>query len=267
MGETFQNRKEPPDGAEPATSVDPMQQETPRGQEARGQQTTEVVVVEDDPTVRAAVGAYLRANGYEVSSFGDGVSARTALRERTPDVVIVDRMLPGISGDELCRDLRSFSDVPIMMLTALGQVDDRIEGFEFGVDDYLAKPFSLRELSMRVGALVRRAQAVQAAAGEVRAGVFAIDPLRRRVWVRGEEIALTGREYDLLLFLARNEGRALGREEILREAWGWSFGEASTVTVHVRRLREKIEQDPRDPVHLRTEWGVGYRFSTDGDRS
>lgn len=243
-----------------------MQQETP-GQQTTGQQTTEVVVVEDDPTVRAAVGAYLRANGYAVSSFGDGVSARTALREKTPDVVIVDRMLPGISGDELCRDLRSFSDVPIMMLTALGQVDDRIEGFEFGVDDYLAKPFSLRELSMRVGALVRRAQAVQAAAGEVRAGVFAIDPLRRRVWVRGEEIALTGREYDLLLFLVRNEGRALGREEILREAWGWSFGEASTVTVHVRRLREKIEQDPRDPVHLRTEWGVGYRFSTDGDRS
>lgn len=97
--------------------------------------------------------------------------------------------------------------------------------------------------------------------------MFAIDPLRRRVCVRGEEIALTGREYDLLLFLARNEGRPLGREEILREAWGWSFGEPSTVTVHVRRLREKIESDPRDPVHLRTEWGVGYRFSTLGDGS
>ncbi|WP_244632622.1 MULTISPECIES: response regulator transcription factor [unclassified Microbacterium] len=176
-------------------------------------------------------------------------------------------MLPGISGDELCRDLRSFSDVPIMMLTALGQLDDRIEGFEFGADDYLAKPFSLRELLVRVGALVRRSQRGQASAGEVRAGVFAIDPLRRRVCVRGEEIALTGREYDLLLFLVRNEGRPLGREEILREAWGWSFGEPSTVTVHVRRLREKIESDPRDPVHLRTEWGVGYRFSTLGDGS
>lgn len=255
MGKTFQERKEPGRGADRATSVDPMQE------------ATEVVVVEDDPTVREAVGAYLRANGYAVSSFGDGVSARTALRDSIPDVVIVDRMLPGISGDELCRDLRSYSDVPIMMLTALGQVEDRIDGFEFGVDDYLAKPFSLRELLMRVGALVRRSQVVQAAVGEVRAGVFTIDPLRRRVWVRGDEIVLTGREYDLLFFLVRNEGRPLGREEILREAWGWSFGEASTVTVHVRRLREKIEEDPRDPIHLRTEWGVGYRFSTEGDRS
>lgn len=252
---TFQDCKEPAGGVHRATSVDPMQE------------PAEVVVVEDDPTVREAVGAYLRAHGYAVSSFGDGVSARTALRGSIPDVVIVDRMLPGISGDELCRDLRSFSDVPIMLLTALGQVEDRIEGFEFGVDDYLAKPFSLRELLMRVGALVRRSQVTQAAVGEVRAGVFAIDPLRRRVWVRGEEIDLTGREYDLLRFLVRNEGRPLGREEILREAWGWSFGEASTVTVHVRRLREKIEADPRDPVHLRTEWGVGYRFSAEGDHS
>ena len=254
-GETFQNRKERLARADAATSVDRMQE------------AAQVVVVEDDPTVRDAVGAYLRANGYAVSSFADGVSARTALLGSIPDVVIVDRMLPGISGDELCRDLRSFSDVPIMMLTALGQVEDRIEGFEFGVDDYLAKPFSLRELLLRVGALVRRSQVVQASAGELRAGVFTIDPLRRRVWVRGEEIALAGREYDLLQFLVRNEGRALGREEILREAWGWSFGEPSTVTVHVRRLREKIEQDPREPVHLRTEWGVGYRFSAEGDRS
>ena len=226
-----------------------------------------IVVVEDDPTVREAVETYLRANGYAVTGYGDGLSARAALRDSTPDVVIVDRMLPGISGDELCQDVRSFSAVPIMMLTALGQLDERIEGFEFGADDYLPKPFSLRELLVRVGALVRRAQAGQAAVGEVRTGAFAIDTLRRRVCVRGEEIMLTGREYDLLLFLVRNDGRPLGREEILREAWGWSFGEASTVTVHVRRLREKIEVDPRDPAHLRTEWGVGYRFSAAGDRS
>ncbi|MCT1396150.1 response regulator transcription factor [Microbacterium sp. p3-SID338] len=219
-----------------------------------------VAVVEDDPTVREAVGEYLRAQGYAVWSFGDGVSARRALREAVPDVVIVDRMLPGISGDELCRELRAASAVPIMMLTALGEVEDRIDGFAFGVDDYLAKPFSMRELSMRVAALVRRARAAQASSGELRSGAFVIDLLRRRAWVRGQEIALTGREYDLLLFLVRNDDRALGREEILREVWGWSVGERSTVTVHVRRLREKIEDDPQDPRHLLTEWGIGYRF-------
>lgn len=228
------------------------------------QEPIRVVVVEDDHTVRAAVTAYLRANGYEVDSFADGVSARESLAANVPDAVIVDRMLPGISGDELCREVRAFSDVPIMMLTALGQVDDRIEGFEFGVDDYLAKPFSLRELLMRVGALVRRSRSTQAALGEVRVGDFVIDPIRRRVWVRGEEITLTGRELDLLLFLVRNAERPLARDEILREAWGWKFGEASTVTVHVRRLREKIEKDPQYPLHLRTEWGVGYRFSASG---
>ncbi|KYJ97418.1 response regulator transcription factor [Microbacterium sp. CH1] len=219
-----------------------------------------VAVVEDDPTVREAVGEYLRAQGYAVWSFGDGVSARRALREAVPDVVIVDRMLPGISGDELCRELRAAFAVPIMMLTALGEVEDRIDGFAFGVDDYLAKPFSMRELSMRVAALVRRARAAQASSGELRSGAFVIDLLRRRAWVRGQEIALTGREYDLLLFLVRNDDRALGREEILREVWGWSVGERSTVTVHVRRLREKIEDDPQDPRHLLTEWGIGYRF-------
>lgn len=225
------------------------------------EESVRIAVVEDDPTVREAVTGYLRANGYLAESYPDGVSARKALGKAVPDAVIVDRMLPGISGDELCREIRSFSDVPIMMLTALGQVDDRIDAFEFGVDDYLAKPFSLRELLLRVGALVRRAKAAQTAVGEVRAGDFVIDTLRRRVWVRGAEIALTGREYDLLLFLVRNDGRSLGREEILREAWGWSIGEASTVTVHVRRLREKVEIDPRRPDHLQTEWGVGYRFS------
>ncbi len=224
-----------------------------------------VAVVEDDPTVREAVGEYLRAQGYAVSSFGDGVSARRALRDAVPDVVIVDRMLPGISGDELCRELRAASAVPIMMLTALGEVEDRIDGFAFGLDDYLAKPFSMRELSMRVAALVRRSRAAQASSGELRSGAFVIDLLRRRAWVRGQEIALTGREYDLLLFLVRNDDRALGREEILREVWGWSVGERSTVTVHVRRLREKIEEDPQDPRHLLTEWGVGYRFRATGE--
>lgn len=222
-----------------------------------------VVVVEDDPTVRAAVDAYLRANGYAVDAFGDGLSARSALAERIPDVLIVDRMLPGISGDELCEQIRAVSDVPIMMLTALGQVEDRIDGLEAGVDDYLTKPFSLRELLLRVGALVRRARSA-ASSGEISDGDFRIDPARRRVWVRGAEVALTVREHDLLAFLVRNPDRVIGRDEILREVWGWSVGEASTVTVHVRRLREKIELDPQDPRHLHTEWGAGYCFSPQG---
>ncbi|MGO1802978.1 MAG: response regulator transcription factor [Microbacteriaceae bacterium] len=227
-------------------------------------ETPSVVVVEDDPTVRAAVGAYLRANGYAVSEYGDGVSARAALAAGIPDVVIVDRMLPGISGDELCREVRATSDVPIMMLTALGQVEDRIDGLESGADDYLAKPFSMRELLLRIGAMVRRARSAEAARGELIAGDLHIDLTRRRVLVRGVETAFTGREYELLVFLVRNPDRTLARDEILREVWGWTVGEPSTVTVHVRRLREKIEVDPQDPRYLRTEWGVGYRFSPIG---
>lgn len=250
-GESFRDRKDLRVVVGRATSVDRME-EQPR-----------VVVVEDDPTVRQAVGAYLRANGYEVAAFGDGLSARAALADELPDVLIVDRMLPGISGDELCREVRATSEVPIMMLTALGQVEDRIEGLETGVDDYLAKPFSLRELLLRVGALVRRARAAQAG-GEVVVGAFRIDVARRRVWVRGDEVTLTAREYDLLAFLVRAPDRVVARDEILREVWGWSIGEASTVTVHVRRLREKIEIDPQDPRHLHTEWGAGYSFSPQG---
>ncbi|WP_217179523.1 response regulator transcription factor [Streptomyces sp. AC495_CC817] len=222
-----------------------------------------VVVVEDDPTVRQTVGAYLRANGYAVDLYGDGVSARAAIGDGRADVLIIDRMLPGISGDELCREVRATSDVPIIMLTALGQVEDRIDGLESGADDYLAKPFSLRELLLRIGALVRRARTAPAA-GEIVAGVFRVDVARRRVRVRGDEVALTAREFDLLAFLLHNPDRAIGRDEILREVWGWSVGEASTVTVHVRRLREKIELDPQDPRHLHTEWGAGYLLSPQG---
>lgn len=217
------------------------------------------MVVEDDPTVRGAVGAYLRANGYSVDVFGDGLAARRAIAEGVPDVLVVDRMLPGISGDELCREVRAVADVPIMMLTALGQVEDRIDGLENGADDYLVKPFSLRELRLRIDALVRRVRVGQAA--DAVAGVFRIDALNRRVWVRDTEVALTAREHDLLVFLVRNPDRTIGRDEILREVWGWTVGEASTVTVHVRRLREKIELDPQEPRHLHTEWGAGYRFS------
>ncbi|MGO4453590.1 response regulator transcription factor [Arthrobacter sp. RAF14] len=222
--------------------------------------TARVMVVEDDSTVRMIVSDYLRAAGYAVAQHADGVSARDALREQVPDVLIVDRMMPGLSGDELCREVRTFSDVPIMMLTAMGAVEDRIEGLEHGADDYLSKPFALRELQLRVAALVRRRVASSAPAAFT-AGRFRIDPAHRRVWADQREIALTTREYELFLYLVQHPEQVVSRDEILREVWGWGFGDPSTVTVHVRRLREKIEPDPRYPCYLLTEWGAGYRFT------
>ncbi len=246
-GGSFQNRKNLRPPRFRAVSVERMD-------------SSRVVVVEDDPVVRGAVGDYLRARGYRLDAFADGVAAREAIGAEMPDLVIVDRMLPGISGDELCRAIREGSDVPIIMLTALGEVEQRIEGFEAGADDYLAKPFALRELELRVDALLRRSMRAPAPPAFT-AGDFEIDAARRKAHVRGTEIALTGREYELLVHLVRNPDRAISRDEILREVWGWSFGEPSTVTVHVRRLREKIEEDPREPRYLHTVWGAGYRFS------
>lgn len=224
-----------------------------------------VTVVEDDPTVRTVVGDYLRDAGLVVTLYGDGLSARNALREDTADLLVVDRMLPGISGDELCREVRARSEVPILMLTALGGVEERIAGLEFGADDYLAKPFAMRELLLRVRALLRRRQAADPVA-VFQAGRFRVDPAHRRAWVDGREIAFTAREYELLLYLARHAGTVLTRDELLHAVWGWNVGDGSTVTVHVRRLREKIERDPRFPEYLRTEWGRGYRFTPEGDR-
>ena len=222
------------------------------------------MVVEDDDTVRTVIGEYLRASGCAVELHGDGASARAALTSAIPDLVILDRMLPGVSGDELCRQVRAASDAPVLMLTALGGVEERIAGLEHGADDYLAKPFSMRELQLRVAALLRRRRAIDPVA-VVTVGDFRIDPARRRAWVAGREIAMTTREYELLLHLARHAGRPLTREALLREVWGWAGPDASTVTVHVRRLREKIEPDPAAPVYLRTEWGRGYRFTPEGD--
>ncbi|WP_166997378.1 response regulator transcription factor [Paramicrobacterium fandaimingii] len=223
-----------------------------------------ITIVEDDPTVRTVVGDYLRAHDFTVVLYGDGLSAQKALRARLPDVLVVDRMLPGISGDELCRDVRASSDIPIIMLTALGSVSSRIEGLEHGADDYLAKPFAMKELHLRIQAMLRRHQsAVPVVSFTV--GRFRLDPVHRRAWAGDREIALTTREYELFLYVAQHPDRLLTRDEILRNVWGWSFGDASTVTVHVRRLREKIEPEPRFPLYLRTEWGAGYTFTPEGD--
>ncbi|MGA0568355.1 response regulator transcription factor [Rathayibacter sp. KR2-224] len=219
-----------------------------------------VMVVEDDPTVRTVVADHLRVAGCEVVQHSDGSAALDDARRDMPDLLILDRMIPGITGDEVCRQVRAISDVPIIMLTALDSVDNRIEGLETGADDYLTKPFSLRELQLRVNSQLRRRATGIGAPLEFTAGRFRVDPAHRRVWAAGAEVALTAREYELFLYLVRNPGRVISREEILREVWQWGFGDASTVTVHVRRLREKIEPDPRIPTYLTTEWGAGYRL-------
>ncbi|SKC37655.1 response regulator transcription factor [Krasilnikoviella flava] len=223
-----------------------------------------VMVVEDDAAVRTVVGDYLRAAGYDVSLYSEGVSAREALRADLPDVLVVDRMLPGVTGDDLCREVRRSSDLPVIMLTALGAVEQRIRGLERGADDYVTKPFALKELRLRVDAQLRR-RTPASPADAFTVGDFRIDPGRRRAWRGGEEIALTSREYELLLYCVQHPDQVLARDDLLGEVWGWSFGDTSTVTVHVRRLREKVEPEPRYPVYLRTEWGVGYRFTPRGD--
>ena len=218
-----------------------------------------MILVEDDPTVRRLVEAYLDAHGYETVSCANGIEGRTAFAQAGADLLIVDRMLPGLSGDDLCREVRAASPVPIIMLTALRDEEHRIGGLELGVDDYLGKPFSMKELLLRVEAVLRRTRP-HSATQTFTVGRFTVDPTRRRVWTRGQEIQLTAREYELLVFLLHNPGVVLSRDEILAGVWDWAFGDGSTVTVHVRRLREKIETDPTDPVHLRTQWGAGYIF-------
>jgi len=171
-------------------------------------------------------------------------------------------MLPGIGGDELCRLVRAASpQTPIIMLTALDAVEERIDGLEHGADDYIAKPFSLRELQLRIDAMVRRTRGSHVSSEPFTLGQFRVDPAHRKIVHDGKEMTLTTREYELFLFLLQNPERILSRDDILKEVWGWSFGEASTVTVHVRRLREKIEPEPRYPRYLLTEWGQGYRFT------
>ncbi|MBN9328145.1 MAG: response regulator transcription factor, partial [Cellulomonas sp.] len=175
--------------------------------------------------------------------------------------VVLDLMLPGIDGLEVCRQLREDGDVPVIMLTALGAETDRVMGLALGADDYVTKPFSPRELVLRVDAVLRRAG--QQASPQVEAltdGDLVVEPAKRSASLAGRPLALTARELDLLRFLVSHPGRVWSREELLQEVWGWSFGDRSTVTVHVRRLREKVETDPTNPVRLLTVWGTGYRW-------
>ena len=240
-----------------------------------------ILVVDDDPTVLEIVCRYLRAAGFVVDEAPDGLSALRLAEEKRPDLVVLDRMLPLLDGIEVCRRVRSTWAIPVIMLTALNQEDDRIDGLEAGADDYLAKPFSPRELVLRVQAVLRRTgQAAAAAAsadasaesgagagqpgtpppGPLAIGDFTLDTAAHELRLRGTPLVLTVREFDLLSYLIRHPHTVLGRDDLLRSVWGWEFGDLSTVTVHVRRLREKIEADPAHPLLLQTVWGVGYRF-------
>ncbi|MFC4500782.1 MULTISPECIES: response regulator transcription factor [Streptomyces] len=225
-----------------------------------------VLVVDDDPTVAEVVAGYLDRAGYVVDRADDGPTALTRAAAHWPDLVVLDLMLPGMDGLEVCRRMRGHGPVPVIMLTARGDEDDRILGLEVGADDYVTKPFSPRELVLRVESVLRR---TRPATGTrvLSAGGLTVDPVARRATRDGTELALTLREFDLLAFLLRHPGRAFGREDLMREVWGWDFGDLSTVTVHVRRLRGKVEDDPAHPRLIQTVWGVGYRFEPGLDRA
>jgi DNA-binding response OmpR family regulator len=219
------------------------------------------MVVDDDVTVREVVVTYLRAAGHDVGEAADGESALTQLNEERADLVVLDLMLPGIDGLEVCLRLRKRGDdVPVIMLTALGSETDRVVGLELGADDYVTKPFSPRELVLRVDSVLRRAGESGTVKGTVVDGDLVVDSTEHTATLAGRRLSLTVREFDLLRFLVSHPGEAFSRDELLKHVWGWSFGDQSTVTVHVRRLREKLEVDPSRPQRLATVWGVGYRW-------
>jgi DNA-binding response OmpR family regulator len=223
--------------------------------------TARVLLVEDDATVRDVVTRYLGEAGYEVTQAVDGRAGLQSTRDRLPDVVVLDLMLPGMSGLDVCRALRRDHErLPILMLTALGEERDRVRGLELGADDYVTKPFSPRELVLRVGSVLRRLGTPSSDSGRLADGDLRLDPGARRARLGERELSLTGREFDLLAFLLAHPGRAFTRAELLAQVWGWEFGDQSTVTVHVRRLREKIEVDPTQPKRIATIWGTGYRY-------
>ncbi|MFI6908173.1 response regulator transcription factor [Nonomuraea sp. NPDC050394] len=223
---------------------------------------TRILVVDDDPTVAEVVARYLERDGHQVECVGDGAEALRRALARPPDLMVLDLMLPKVDGLQVCRKLRERWPVPVIMLTALGEEIDRVVGLETGADDYVTKPFSPRELALRVRSVLRRARGATGTAGTgvLRDADLAVDVGAHEVRLGEAEIMLTAREFDLLAYLMRNPRQAFSRAQLLDQVWGWSFGDSSTVTVHVRRLREKIEPDPTAPQRIVTVWGVGYRY-------
>jgi len=232
-----------------------------------------ILVVDDEISLQETVAYNLKKQGYEVQTTGDGTEALDLAREMNPDLIILDVMLPGLDGFEICRILRKEMTTPVLMLTARDDEIDRVVGLEVGADDYMAKPFSMRELIARVKAMLRRVRLIreEVNTGEgvdgkpkqeiMEFGNLKIDMTRREITVDDEVVAFKPKEYELLTFLAQHQGQVLSREFILERVWGWDFiGDSRTVDVHVRWLREKIEPDPANPRRIITVRGAGYRF-------
>jgi two-component system, OmpR family, response regulator ResD len=249
-----------------------------------------VLLIDDDPNLVDVLSRYLSREGLSVETERDGRAGLARALETLPDLVVLDVMLPSLDGMEVCRRLRSVAPIPVIMLTARGGEDDRVLGLELGADDYVAKPFSPRELTARVKAVLRRAATTRTLVGTQHrwsrsdlggtddrphstgelteresmavlvAGDLEVDIVAHEARRRGVALALTTKEFELLAHFVRHPRRAFRREELLAAVWGWTYGDTATVTVHVRRIREKIEDDPSNPLHLATVWGVGYRW-------
>jgi DNA-binding response OmpR family regulator len=221
-----------------------------------------VMVVEDEAIVADLVDRFLRHEGYETLVVGDGVAALREFVRFMPDIVVLDVMLPGLDGFEVCRRVRAASDKPIILLTARTEESDRLLGLGLGADDYVTKPFSPKELTARVRNVLRRYRVAPNADGDLlRVGPVRINVRTRQATKDGVDLSLTGKEFDLLAFLARSPGQVFSRAQLINAVWDHNFdGEDGTVTVHIRHLREKIEDDPAMPRHLKTIWGVGYRI-------
>jgi DNA-binding response OmpR family regulator len=221
-----------------------------------------VLVVDDERIVREVVCRYLERDGFATLEAHDGTTARALLASHRPALAILDVMLPGVDGLELCRLARASGDTAVIMLTARAEESDRIVGLELGADDYVVKPFSPRELVARVRSVLRRTSGPVASSAPAVFDELEIDPVAREVRLRGAEVRLTAREFDLLWFLARHPRQVFSRDQLMERVWGYlAARDTGTVTVHVRRLREKIEIDPTAPRRIDTVWGVGYRFT------
>lgn len=224
---------------------------------------TRVLVVDDERVVTEVVERYLQREGFEVSLASDGAEALRLARELAPDLVVLDLMLPTLDGLEVCRQLRQDSHIPIIMLTARGEETDRVVGLELGADDYVVKPFSPRELVARIKTVLRRTVAgtVPSPGGTRRFGALTVNPQTRVVTLQGNQVRLTAKEFDLLWHFVAHPGQVFTREQLMDQVWDYTYAaDSSTVTVHIRRLREKVEADPMKPRYIKTVWGIGYKF-------
>ncbi len=223
-----------------------------------------VLVVDDEKLIVKGLKFSLEQDGMEVDAAYDGQEAVDKIRDNEYDIVLLDIMLPLLDGMQVCQQVREFSQIPIIMLTAKGDDMDKILGLEYGADDYITKPFNILEVKARIKAILRRnsKKETAAAASVITAGDMKIDCDGRRVYISGREVNLTAKEFDIIELLVKNPGKVYGRDALLKIVWGEDYpGDARTVDVHVRRLREKIEENPSEPKYVHTRWGVGYYYN------